>query len=340
MTGPLRDRWSGSGRWGQVAVIGTLLSLAIVPFSTTPYVTEIVLTGLVFVILGVSWNLLAGYAGQISLGHAAFFGIGAFVTAWLTSPGGADLPQSIAIPGLLAVVVGGLAAALLAGAIGPIIFRLRGHYFAIGTLALATIIQLILVDQRELTGGSAGYYLTAGPDSVVVYMTTLVAAVLVTAITYVIVHSPPGLAMRAIHGDEDAADGLGVNPLKYKMYAFVVSSFFAGLAGGFYALYTRFINPETTLGIVWTIDTLVIVILGGMGTMAGPLLGTALFLALDNFLADIVGGLATTVEGLLIILIVIFLPAGLYGFLSDRLPGEGPSVTSDASAGGETSEDR
>ena len=121
--------------------------------------------------------------------------------------------------------------------------------------------------------------------------------------------------MRAVKGDEDAASSLGVNPLKYKMVAFVISSLFAGLAGAVYGQYVLYLNPDSTLSVTWTIDTLVVVILGGMGTMAGPLLGAVLFLILDNVLASVIGSLATTVEGLLIILFVVFLPAGLYGYL-------------------------
>ena len=317
----------------RVQAFGALVvaALAAVPFVTNAYYTEIVFTGIVFAILGVSWNLLAGYAGQISLGHAAFFGLGAFTSAWLTTPAGAGLPESLKMPLLVAILVGGLVAAFVSLVIGPIIFRLRGHYFAIGTLALAAIIQLVMQDQREYTGGATGYYLDVGPveglvppltGEATVYLLTLGVAVATVLVTYRIVESPKGLGMKAIHDDEGAASTLGVNPLKYKMYAFVVSSFFAGLAGALYAQYMLYINPESTLSIAWTIDTLVIVILGGMGTMAGPLLGAVLFLAIDNFLGAFVGGLSTAVEGALIILFIIFLPSGVYGLVDDYVVGE------------------
>jgi branched-chain amino acid transport system permease protein len=310
-----------------------VLLLAAVPFVTNPYITDLAVTGLVFVMLGTSWNLLAGYAGQISLGHHAFFGMGAFVSVWLTTPTRAGLPAAIETPAVLAVVGGGLAAALIALVVGPIIFRLRGHYFAIGTLALAAIIQLVMIDQRRFTGGATGYYVDAGVSEEVMFLMTLGATVLTVLVTYRIVDSPHGLGMLAIHDDEPAASSLGVDPLRYKMYAFVVSSFFAGLAGALYGNYTLYVNPESTLGVVWTIDTLVIVILGGMGTMVGPLLGAGLFLALDNALTGLVGGLATTVEGLLIILFIIFLPSGLYGVVADRFE-DHPGGT-DAEAGAE-----
>lgn len=310
----------------QVILGVVVLALLSVPFVTTDSLTGLILTGLVFVMLGVSWNLLAGYAGQISLGHAAFFGMGAFVAAWLTTPSAAGFPASIQLPILVAVVVGGLAAALIALVLGPILFRLSGHYFAIGTLALAAVIELVMLDQRSLTGGSTGYYVQGDlglnefvGHGDVMFLLTLLATILTIAVTYRVVSGAGGLGMKAIHDDEDAASSLGVNPLKYKMYAFVVSSFFAGLAGGLYGHYTLYINPQSTLAVTWTIDSLVIVILGGMGTFAGPVLGAGLFLLLDTGLAAIVGSVATTIEGALIILFIIYLPQGLYGLAEDYL---------------------
>ncbi|KOX95442.1 MULTISPECIES: branched-chain amino acid ABC transporter permease [Halorubrum] len=309
------------------AILGVvLLALLSVPFVTTDSLTGLILTGLVFVMLGVSWNLLAGYAGQISLGHAAFFGMGAFIAAWLTTPAAAGFPASIQLPILVAVVLGGVAAALIALVLGPIFFRLSGHYFAIGTLALAAVIELVMLDQRSLTGGSTGYYVQGDlglnefvTHGDVMFLLTLLATVVTIAVTYRVVSGAGGLGMKAIHDDEDAASSLGVNPLKYKMYAFIVSSFFAGLAGGLYGHYTLYINPQSTLAVTWTIDSLVVVILGGMGTFAGPVLGAGLFLLLDTGLAAIVGSIATTIEGALIILFIIYLPQGLYGLVEDYL---------------------
>lgn len=321
---------SADRRW-TVGVIGILV-LAVVPFTTTPYVTELVFMGFVFTMLGVSWNLLAGYAGQISLGHAAFFGVGAFSAAWLTTPTRAGLPEAIQMPVVVALLGGATAAALLALVTGPIMFRLTGHYFAIGTLALAAIIQLLLLDLRQLSGGSTGYFVSGGLGETAMFFISLIATVAVILWTYRIVTSPPGLGMRAIHDDETAASSLGVNPLKYKMYAFVTSSFMAGLTGALYAQYTLYVNPESTLSVGWMIDTLVVVILGGMGTMLGPIFGAGLFLALDNTLRIAAGDFATTIEGLLIILFILFLPYGLYGFVENWFS-DGDSDSKQASTG-------
>ena len=327
-------------RRGQGLGVLAVLWLVTVPFTTTDSLTGLVLTGLVFVMLGVSWNLLAGYAGQISLGHAAFFGMGAFVSAWLTTPSAAGFPASIQLPIIPAVVVGAVASALIALVIGPVIFRLSGHYFAIGTLALAAVIELVMLDRRDLTGGATGYYVQgdlslgeAISHGDMMFFLTLVATILTVVITYLIVRGPTGLGMKAIHDDEDAASSLGVNPLKYKMYAFVASSFFAGIAGALYAHFSLYINAQSTLAVTWTVDSLVVVILGGMGTFAGPFFGAGLFLLLDNGLSAIVGGWAEAVEGILIILFIIFLPSGLYGLVDDYL------VSETADTGGEMDAD-
>lgn len=313
------------------AALVVFAAMLVVPFVTTSYYTGLAMTALVFLMLGVSWNLLAGYAGQISLGHAAFFGLGAYVAAWWTTPAAAGFP---AIPApfshpIIALVLGGVGAALVALVTGPIMFRLRGHYFAIGTLALAAIIRLILTDKRAISGGSTGYYLNAGMGEVPTYLLTVVAAALATIAVYLVVNSRLGLGMRAIHDDEAAASGLGVNPLRYKMYAFLISAFIAGVAGAAYALNSLYINPTSTLAVTWTVDTLVVVILGGMGTVAGPLFGTVIFMIIDNGLRGILGGLATTVEGIVIILVVIFLPNGIYGYLKSYVTerGEGDDDT-------------
>jgi len=298
--------------------VACVVALLLVPTLTSNYVEKLVLKGVVFAILAISWNMLAGYAGQISLGHAAFFGLGAYISAWVTTPSAAGFPEWLAMPALVAIVVGGLGAAILALLTGPAMFRLRGHYFAIGTLALAAIIQLLLNNMQSLSGGATGYYVQNNFGSAAVFYLAVLALVAVFAVTYYMMKGRLGLGMQAIRDDQDAASTLGVSPLRYKMWAFVVSSFFAGVAGGLYAQHAMYVNASTTLGVSWTIDTLVIVILGGMGTMIGPLLGAGIFMAIDNLLTDLVGVLATSLEGILIALFVIFAPQGLYGFLKDR----------------------
>ncbi|QSW98492.1 branched-chain amino acid ABC transporter permease [Haloterrigena alkaliphila] len=329
LTGPFEGLFGDRRRVGLFVV--AVLALAVVPYTTTRFVTNIFFNGLVFVLLGVSWNLIAGYTGQISLGHHAFFGLGAFVSAWLTTPMRAGLPESIQSPVLVAVAAAAIVAGLLALVLGPILFRLTGHYFAIGTLAVAAIIQLVLLDQRQFSGGATGYYVSNELEPDVVFLLMLVATVACILVTYAIVNSRAGLGMRAIHDDEDAASSLGINPLRYKMFAFIVASMMAGIAGGFYAQFWLYVNPDSTLAVSWMVDTLVVVVLGGMGSMAGPLLGGALFVALDEGLRQIAGEFAPVIEGALIITFIIYAPGGLYKLLADRFgDAESPAVDEDA----------
>jgi len=299
---------------GAVCVVAALL----VPSFASGYLEDLVLQALVFAILALSWNLLAGYAGQISLGHAAFFGLGAYVSAWLTTPGAAGFPEWLLTHAVVAIVAGGAAAALVAVVVGPAVFRLDGHYFAIGTLALAAIIQLVLNNARSISGGATGFYVQNEFGEAGVYYLAVVALVATVVVTYYVTRGRLGLGMQAVRDDPGAASSLGVHPFRYKMWAFVLSSFFAGVAGGLYGQYTLYLNAGSTLDVGWTIDTLVIVILGGMGTMLGPLFGTAVFMLIDNLFSQVAGGLATTLEGILIVVFVIFVPNGLYGLLSER----------------------
>lgn len=319
MTANLSKYVSLNRRWTIGVSLALLVVFAAVPSFASGYVQDLVFRAFVLGILAISWNLLAGYAGQVSLGHAAFFGGGAYVSAWLTTPTAAGLPNWLGVHPVVAVLIGGIAVLVMALVVGPGMFRLHGHYFAIGTLALAAIIQLILTNMRSISGGATGYYVQNEFGIIGIYYTALVCFVAVFVATYYVTTTRLGLGMRAIKDDQSAASSLGVSPLRYKMWAFVISSFFAGISGGLYAQYTLYLNPSSTLGIDWTIDTLVIVVLGGMGTMIGPIVGTGVFMVLDNFLSTIVGELATTFEGILIILFVIFLPRGLYGYIKENM---------------------
>lgn len=348
MAGAERERGSfvramlGDRRRVAIATV-TVLAFAVMPFVTERWLLEqVFFPVLVFVILGVSWDIIGGYAGQISLGHAAFFGFGAYVSAWLTTPTRADFPEWIQSPVIVAILGAALAAGLLALVIGPVIFRLTGHYFAIGTLALAAIIELILSNERRFSGGSSGYFVDSGDAGYqLLFLLTLAVTVVTVIVSYYIVSSRWGLAMRAIHDDETAASSLGINPLKYKLIAFGIGSAMAGMAGGLYGQYTGYLNPADVLGLHWMVEALVVVVLGGMGTITGPILGAGLFVGLDWVLGEVASGYGTAIEGLLIILFMIYMPQGLYGIITDRVgeTSEGEPPTENVPASDESASD-
>jgi branched-chain amino acid transport system permease protein len=257
---------------------------------------------LLYVTLGQSWNVLAGFAGQINLGHAAFFGIGVIVARqlWLVS--------HWAYP--LAFVAGGMAATLFALAIGVPTFRLRGAYFSIGTLGLAEALR-IAVSNVFPNINALPAQLTAEYDIVNHYYLALGLAAVAVALAFVSITSRLGLGWVAVREDEDAARATGVNPLVHKLAALVLSSFLAGLAGATFALHQASFYAQFAFEPTWTFDAVLITFIGGVGTVVGPLIGAIFYIVVREQLA--VSGIQfhQIIFGILFILIVLLLPGGL-----------------------------
>ncbi len=282
-------------------LVTTIALLILLPWLTmNRAVLNWALLVLLYAALAQSWNLLGGYAGQVNLGHAAFFGLGALVTRslWL---GGMVVPVA-----LLAGTVTSAAAGLLVGAPS---LRLRGPYFAIGTLAIAEILRITAgnvhpeVSSLPL-GLLAGYALTPR------YYLALGLACVVTATTWGLMRSRFGYGLAAVREGEEVAEAIGVHPFRHKLLAFVISSGFAGAAGGVFGYYHLSFYPQFAFSPLWTFDPLVITYLGGIGTVWGPLVGAAFFLLLREALALRLPELHLVIFGTLFILIVVALPGG------------------------------
>lgn len=254
-----------------------------------------------YIVLASSWNILGGYTGQTSLGHAAFFGLGSLATRQLWTMGFPILPS---------VLVGGLLAVAFALLIGAPAFRLKGVYFAIGTLALAQILYVTI--------GNVFPEITSLPvDDLINYQLTpryylfLGLAVLVVGVTYFLVNSRRGLGMMAVREEEDAAESLGVSAIRHKLLALGISAFFTGLAGGGFAYYHVSYYYQFPFAPVWSLDMLTMVYIGGSGTILGPIIGAVFFVVLKEFLVLNVGEYHLIVFGLLFVLVVLFLPGGI-----------------------------
>ncbi len=281
-----------------VVVIGT----ALVPYLTTRQdIVNLFFLILLSITLGQSWNILAGVAGQINLGHAAFFGIGALVTRslWL---GGMVFP--------LAFLVGGLASLAFAMIIGIPTFRLRGAYFAIGTLALAEVLHITVANTNPLittlpADMIAGYDLTSR------YYLALGLAAVTMLVAYRLLRSRFSLGILALREDEDAARATGVRTVQHKLLALGLSSFFAGLAGAAFAFYQVSYYPQAPFEPTWTFDALLISFVGGLGTLIGPLLGAVFYVLVRQQLTLSLGETHQIVFGVLFIVIVLALPGGL-----------------------------
>jgi len=277
-----------------------LLLLILVPVVTarTDLLTWFTFT-LLYITLSQSWNIIGGFTGQQNLGHAAFFGLGALSAryVWLY---GAPLP--------LALLAGGLAAALFAIIIGFPAFRLKGVYFVIGTLVLAEILRTIF-DTMLPRANVLPSALINSYSLVPRYYLSLVIATLTVAVVYWMSRSRLGLGLMSIREDEEAAEASGVNTQKYKLLAFMVSTFIAGLAGGIYAYYATAAQPGYLFSAVWTFDAVIIAFVGGVGTILGPVIGSIFFVLLQQLLSLYLPmGMHVLVFGVLFIIVVLFLP--------------------------------
>jgi branched-chain amino acid transport system permease protein len=299
--------WTLPRTWPLVALMAAVAVVFPVFFGSNAYVLNVATMVLIYAVTGSSWNLLGGYAGQPSFGHAAFFGVGAYTFAVLFPHGGVWT-----IPGFL---VGGLAAAIIAVPIGLLIFRLRGPYFALSMLAFAEILRLVAQNWTSVTMGASGFLLEPTINSKIAhYYFALVALAAILAVTIAIVVSRPGYYFLAIREDQDVAEALGVNTVVYKMIALLVGAFFTGIVGAIYANYYAYIEPNVVFSIVEiSLATYLIAVLGGMGTIFGPLVGSLVLTTLAEVLRVYTGSGNVLFYGILIVLVVLFMPDGIVG---------------------------
>ncbi len=291
-----------TARAGAVAVLAALAVLAFVPlFTRRDDVLNFLLLVLLAITLAESWNIMGGYAGQVNLGHAAFFGIGALVarTLWLRGT-----------PILVAMLAGAVLAMTVALVIGLAAFRLRGAYFAIGTLALGEISRITvgnaLPEISSLPGPAIATYRLVDR-----YWLALGVAALTVVVTAVMATSRLGLGMQAVREDEDAAEASGVGALGVKLRAFALSTALAALGGGVFAFYHISYYPQHVFSPQWTFDAVLIAFIGGVGTLHGPVLGAAFYVFLKEYLAVRWVDFHLLIFGALFVLIVLLLPGGL-----------------------------
>ena len=284
------------------AILGALAALALLPLATRrDDVLNFVFLILLSITLAESWNIVAGYAGQVNLGHAAFFGLGALVarTLWI---GGTPI--------VLAMGAGALVATAFALAVGVAAFRLHGAYFAIGTLALGEILRTtvgnVLSEISTLPTATIGAYRLSHRY----YLALGLAAVSVVAVA-ALGASRIGLGMQAIREDEEAAEASGVGALRLKLTALALSTGLAGLAGGLFAYYHISYYPSHPFSPHWTFDALLMTFIGGVGTLQGPVLGAVLYVFLKEYLALRWVDFHLLIFGALFIAIVLLLPGGL-----------------------------
>ncbi len=288
-----------------------IIVFIVLPFLVpSSYVRNLLVLAGIFALLALSTDLVLGYIGQLTLGQSAFFGVGAYASAIIAKELG--IPFWISIIG--AIVIAGV----LGYFIGFISLRLRGGYFAITTLAFAQIMKLIANNWIELTRGPMGYTKIPSPSifgleiksEIPYYFLTFIFVVLIIIIIKRLIDSPTGRAYLAIREQEDLARAVGIDVFRHKVQAFVISAMIAGLAGGLYAHYFRFISPDL-LGIQYTSMALMMVFVGGRGSIPGVLIGAGIYTVLPETLR-MAGTLRMSIFGVILLLCIMFMPGGIY----------------------------
>jgi branched-chain amino acid transport system permease protein len=308
----------------QISVTGiTLLLLLLFPLVITQtYLIHVMILVFMFGMLGVAWNIMGGYAGMFSFGQAAFFGIGAYTSSFLL--------VTFHVNPWIGLMAGGVVAALMAAAIGYPCSNLRGHYFAIATIAFGEIVR-IHFNNWKLVNAAEGITIPMMDESLANFMfhssklpyyyIMLVFLLLALVICYFVANSKMGYYFRAIKESHDVAEVLGVNVVRYRLIAIMVSAFLSAMAGTFYAQYILYIDPESVMLLAISIQIVLISMLGGAGTIMGPVIGAAILIPIAELTRIWLGHRGTGVDmliyGFLITLISVYQPQGIWGLFAN-----------------------
>jgi branched-chain amino acid transport system permease protein len=338
--GPRTPR--GFSRTTLLVFLAAVLLLALFPlWVKKPYVLGMGAVLFLAVIQGQAWNVVGGYCGQYSVGHAAYFGVGAYTTMMLLEVGKVGpwigIWPAMLLPALLSLVI------------GSITFRLRGPYFVLASISVAEILKLAALYFKGFTRGAEGFLVSDMPTLTLFgaeidfvskrtfYLIGLAMAVVTIAVNWAVQHSKAGYYFQAIREDQDAAHSLGINLTFYKNLALAISAAFTGFAGGFYAMFVNFIDPNAVFGIEVSVQMVLLCIVGGIGTIIGPVVGALVLVPLSEVLRNPRGlaqlGLVSAdsgfvrfveahlsnahllVYGILVVLVILFAPDGALGLV-------------------------
>jgi len=309
------------------------------------YYLHVLVGILLFAYMASAWNIVSGYTGQLSLGHSALCGIGGYLSTLLFIYGG--------LSPWFGMLVGGLAAMAVGVLIGYPCFRLRGPYFTLTTIAFAEILRIWVENTDELFGielrGAQGLLVPLKGNAPLLfqfnsklayYYIILIMLLVVLGVTLWMERSRMGFYLKAIRADQDGAEALGINSTRYLLSAMALSSFLTALGGSFYAQYFRYINPERNMGLDLSIEVALMGIVGGQGTVLGPVLGAFLLTPAGEISRSLLGGklmgLHLVIYGLVLVLAVLFLPKGLIHPLRQVIRGRAGKRSGLAGAKGAT----
>ena len=314
---------NGRMNWAKwlVGLAGAALLCAVPRFFSLDYYLHMFVMSEIYAVLAMSLALIVGFSGQVSMGHAAFYGVGAYASALISLKSG--------LPFWVTIWCAGAVAGLLSFVIGKMVLRLRGHFLAITTAFFGVLVTLILNNWIDLTNGPMGVPGIPRPSPISLpgltlsfetradyYYLGLVFVGLVAFLLYRIVNSRIGNALIAIRENEELARSIGVDAMAYKVFAFTLGGALAGMAGSFYAHYILFISP-VTFTIAESINLLVMIIFGGMTTLFGPVFGAVALTLLPEFLR-MAGSLRLVIYGVALVIFIIWLPLGVWGTIKSR----------------------
>jgi branched-chain amino acid transport system permease protein len=306
-------RWSRAWPWAA----GLAVALAVPLVVRNPFHLHVAMLVLMWTLLGAAWNVLGGFAGQVSFGHASLFGVGAYTTIILLLKAG--------IAPWWGIPIGGLAAALTSLPIGLICFRLRGPYFSLSTLAVAEILRLVALNWDAVTNGPEGYLITHLPPFPLLgervnweakepfYVTVVVLTFVALYATNAVKRSRLGAYLVAIREDEDAAEAVGIDTVRAKVVTLAISAFLAGIGGGFYAFYFRYVDPDAVLAISLSMEMVFIAVVGGLGTVGGPFIGAVFLTIIGETVRDHFQTGHLVFYGLFMMVVIRFMPEGIWG---------------------------
>lgn len=293
-----------------VIIVALLYILGGTVFSsnTLRYLLKILL----YCTIGSMWNLLSGFTGMTSLGQQSFIGVSGYILCIVTATYGMSYG--------LGLLIGGVVGGLLSLGLAIILFRMRGMYFAVATWVIAEALRVFFTSWTYVNqGGGMTVAARPYPTTQTIYFISLTLCVVALVVIYALLKSKIGLGLTAMRDDADAASSVGVNIFKSKLLCFFICAVFTAIAGGVFYLNKGSIYPSGGFGISWTVAAVFIVIIGGIGTMPGPIVGSIVFVILEEVLAKLPGGWTNIVLGVIAILVILFLPNGIMGTLQKKL---------------------
>ncbi len=299
--------------WAAAAAVAIALPFAV----RNQFLLHLCIIVLMWTLLGAAWNVLGGFAGQVSFGHAALFGIGAYATIILY--------LKMGIAPWWGIPLGGAAAALASLPLGLICFRLRGPYFSLSTLAVAEIVRLVALNWESLTNGPTGFLITELPPVRILgravdweakepfYAAAAALSLAALLATELLRRSRLGAFLVAIRENEDAAEAVGIDTVRAKVLTLALSAFLAGLGGGFYAFYFRYVDPDAVLSISLSMEMVFIAVVGGLASVAGPLIGAVFLTTIGETVRERFQVGHLIFYGLFMMLVVRYMPDGIWG---------------------------